>query len=46
MNRKADTKFIDIKMDRSSRPEVNFAKFLRKPFLTEHLQWLLLNGAL
>ena len=22
---------------------VNFAKFLRTPFLTEHLQWLLLN---
>ena len=23
---------------------VNFAKFLRTPFLAEHLQWLLLNG--
>ena len=22
---------------------VNFAKFLRTPFLTEHLRWLLLN---
>ena len=24
---------------------VNFAKFLRTPFFTEHLQWLLLNNA-
>ena len=24
---------------------VNFAKFLRTPFLTEHLQWLLLSNA-
>ena len=24
---------------------MNFAKFLRKPFLTEHLQWLLLTAA-
>ena len=23
---------------------VNFAKFLRAPFLTEHLRWLLLNN--
>ena len=23
---------------------VNFAKFLRTPFLTEHLRWLLLDG--
>ena len=23
---------------------VNFAKFLRTPFLTEHLRWLLLNN--
>ena len=23
---------------------VNFAKFLRTPFLTEHLRWLLLSG--
>ena len=23
---------------------VNFAKFLRTPFLTQHLQWLLLHG--
>ena len=25
---------------------VNFAKFLRRPFLTEHLRWLLLYGDL
>ena len=25
---------------------VNFAKILRAPFLTEHLRWLLLNGAI
>ena len=27
---------------RSSRLDVNFAKFLRTPFLTEHLRWVLL----
>ena len=37
-------------MARSSRPDVfcekgvNFAKFLRAPFFTEHLRWLLLYG--
>ena len=30
---------------RSSRLEVNFAKLLRTPFLTEHLWWLLLLDA-
>ena len=45
--------YVNLLKHRSSRPEVfckkgvlrSFAKFLRTPFLTEHLRWLLLLAA-
>ena len=35
-------KVVGLRLYSNSFP-VNFAKFLRAPFFTEHLQWLLLN---